>query len=98
MYGEKRMANPAVVDPAYRPMDCEIDWRAIEDSCPENRQLAEVVRWLERVCGRDPSLDGPETRRRRAEALAAFLASSAESRELTARLHGADFIVGGDEH
>lgn len=79
-------------------MDGEIDWQGIEDSCPENRQLAEVIRWLEGFHSGDSSLDWKESRRRRADALAAFLEASPESHELISRLHGADYVIGGDEH
>ena len=79
-------------------MDGEIDWQGIEDSCAENRQLAEVIRWLEGFHGRDSSLDWKEARQRRADALTAFLEGSQESHELIRRLQGAEYEIGGDEH
>lgn len=79
-------------------MDDEIDWQGIEDSCAANRKLGEVIRWLEGFYGGDSSLDWPEARQRRADALTAFLRSSEESHQLASRLAGAEYVVGGDEH
>ena len=79
-------------------MDGEVDWEGIENSCAENRQLAEVIRWLERFHGGDPSLDWQEARQRRADALTAYLEESEEIHKLILRLQGAEYEIGGDEH
>lgn len=79
-------------------MEGEFDWRSIENSCPENRELGEVLRWLGRFhCG-DPSLDWPQARQRHAEALEGYLESSPQSRSLILRLEDAEYEIGGDEH
>lgn len=79
-------------------MDGEIDWQGIENSCPENRQLAEVIRWLEGFQNGNSSIDWQGSRQRSADALASFLESSQKSHELISRLQGADYVIGGDEH
>jgi len=79
-------------------MDDEIDWQGIEDSCAANRKLGQVVRWLEGFYGGDSSLDWPQARQRRADALNTFFGNSEESHQLAARLAGAEYVVGGDEH
>ena len=76
----------------------EIDWRFVEDSSPENRELGEVIRKLEGIHRRDPSLDWKESRKRCAEALTDYLSSSDQSLGLAGRLEGADYEIGGDEH
>lgn len=79
-------------------MDPEVDWEAIEDSCPENRELGEIVRWLGGLQGGDSPLDWKESRRRCADLLLAYQKSSDKSQELAERLLYADYEVGGDEH
>lgn len=79
-------------------MDHEVDWKAIENSCPENRELGEVIRWLEGIHGGDSPLDWKESRRRCADILLAYQENSDKSQELAERLLHADYEVGGDEH
>ena len=76
----------------------EVEWGVVEDSSPENRELGEIIRRLERIYWGDPSLDWKESRRRCAEALTRYLSSSEKSVRLAERLEGADYEVGGDEH
>ena len=79
-------------------MEGEVDRQSIENSCPENRDLGEIVRWVERFQGGDPSLHWQETRERYAGALNSFLQGSDKSRKLIAKLQGAEYEIGGDEH
>jgi hypothetical protein len=76
----------------------EVEWRLVEDSSPENRELGEVVRWLEGIYSGDSPLDWTESRRRCAEALTVLLTSSDKNRSLARRLEGAEYEIGGDEH
>lgn len=76
----------------------EVEWRLVEDSSPENRELGEVVRRLEGIYSGDPSLDWTESRRRRAEALTVLLTASDKNLDLAERLEGAEYEIGGDEH
>lgn len=80
-------------------MDGEVDWKSIENSCAENRELGEIIRWLEGFhCG-DPSIDWKEARQRRADALhACLLEDRDKSHALITRLQGAEYEIGGDEH
>ncbi len=96
--GKKPTGTSACIGHPFQHMDGEVDWKGIEDSCTENRELAEIIRWLERFQGGNPPVDWKEARQRCADALTAFLEASEESQELIQRLHGAEYEIGGDEH
>jgi hypothetical protein len=76
----------------------DISWNEVEDACPENRELARVLRKLEGIHGGGPRVDWWQSRERCAEVLNLFRASHDPSAEVAASLEGADFEVGGDEH
>jgi len=76
----------------------EIDWRAIEDASPENRQLGEILRRVEGIYGGNPPLDWKESRRRCVEVLTAELNSPANKSPLAERLEDREYEIGGDEH
>ncbi len=73
-------------------------WQDVEDAGAENRELAGVIRELERLHGGGPSIDWAQPRARCAEVLEVFRAGHQPSEALTSLLEGADYEVGGDEH
>lgn len=75
-----------------------IPWNEVEDACPENRELARVIRELEGIHGGGSRIDWWQPRERCAEVLNRFRVSHAPSAKLAGSLEGADFEVGGDEH
>lgn len=75
-----------------------IPWNEVEDACPENGELARVLRGLEGLHGGGPQVDWWQSRERCAEVLNLFRASHEPSAKLAASLEGVDFEVGGDEH
>jgi len=64
----------------------------------ENRDLAGVLRELERVLPDRSDIDRPGFRERYREALHAFAFNSPTIGRLSALLDGASYFVGGDEH
>ena len=79
-------------------MQGDIDWTSVENSSSENRELAGIIRQLEGLYRRDPSLDWAESRQRCAQALNACFAASDQNSALTSLLQGATYEVGGAEH
>lgn len=79
-------------------MGASVYWDFVENSCAENRELAKVIRELEGLHRGDAPIDWSGSRERRAEALTAWLDSSAQSQELAKRLDGVEYEIGGDEH
>lgn len=75
-----------------------ISWQDVEDACAENRELAGVIRELERLHGGGPSIDWAQPRARCAEILEVFRGGHQPSEALASLLEGADYEVGGDEH
>lgn len=75
-----------------------ISWQDVEDACAENRELAGVIRELERLHGGGASIDWAQSRARCAEVLEVFRAGHQPSEALASLLEGADYMVGGDEH
>jgi hypothetical protein len=72
-----------------------------EDTLPANRELAARVRELGGVLPGDRQVDWQENRNRVRDILRGLAAEGDEARRtagLTARLQGAQFILGGDEH
>jgi len=79
-------------------MGGELDWRSIEDTCPENRELGAFIRWLEGLYGRNSPLHWKEAWRWGTDVLTNFLNGSRKNQELITRLQGAEYEIGGDEH
>jgi hypothetical protein len=79
-------------------MEDRNDWQAIENSCPENRELGEVLRQLEGLHHGGSPLDWQETRQRRGDALSSLLIGCSKSLRLPSLLEGTEYEVGGDEH
>ena len=75
-----------------------ISWQDVEDACPENSELAGVIRELERLHGGGAPIDWAQSRARCAEVLEVFRAKHQPSEALASLLEGADYEVGGDEH
>lgn len=65
---------------------------------PETRELAEVLRRLERSMPSSPSLNWTETRRRNIESLQELSQADDKTDRLIDLLDGADYEEGGDEH
>jgi len=74
------------------------DWQSIENTSPENRELGEVLRQLERLHDGGSPIHWEESRQRRGNALASLLTASPGSCPLVSFLEGRDYEVGGDEH
>jgi hypothetical protein len=75
-----------------------ISWQDVEDACAENRELAGVIRQLERLHGGDTPIDWSEPRERCVEVLEVFRAGHQPSEDLTSLFEGTEYEVGGDEH
>jgi len=75
-----------------------ISWNDVEDACPENRELAGVLRELDRIHGGGARIHWRQPRERCAEVLGIFRAGHEPSAKLATSLEGVDFEVGGDEH
>jgi hypothetical protein len=71
---------------------------SFQDSSPENRELASIIRELEGILPGGPEIDWERLRGRCGEVLREITRTSTKSRELTALIGGAEYFVGGDEH
>ena len=69
-----------------------------EDSSPENRELAGVLRELGRLLPGHSEINWQESRKRCGEVLREFSRSSEKSRGIADLLKGQPYEVGGDEH
>lgn len=72
----------------------------LADVCPENYDIAEVIRGLERFCKGGSHLNWPRSRRGQSDLLNQFLEEQASDRDriLAGRISGQSYTVGGDEH
>jgi len=69
-----------------------------QDSSPENRELASIIRELEGILPSGPEVDWEKLRRRRGEVLREIIKASPKSRRLAALIENSEYFVGGDEH
>ena len=67
-------------------------------SDPETRELAEVLRRLERTMPSNQPIDWHESRRRQIEALEELSQVDGKTEYLINLLDGIEFRIGGDEH
>jgi hypothetical protein len=70
----------------------------VENTSPENRELARVVRELGELLPSGLEVDWQEFRGRCGEVLSGIIRDSIESRRLIDLLAGEQYFVGGDEH
>ncbi len=75
-----------------------ISWQDVENACAENRELAGVIRELERLHGGDTPINWSEPRERCVEVLEVFRAGHRPSEAIASLFEGAEYEVGGDEH
>jgi len=73
-------------------------WVEVTASCPENGELADIIRRLGGFRSRNALLDREETWKRSHSLLEGFRVSCERSQTLALKLVGARFDVGGDEH